>query len=71
MSERRAKARRINLRLDLIRQFSDWVDSEPPMWKFRKWRKWKNSKPKWDYSLMHRLLAGRVQGHERADKGKA
>ena len=30
MSERKMKARRINLWLDLIRQFSDWVDSEPP-----------------------------------------
>ena len=56
MSERKMKAWRINLRLDLIQSFSDWVDSEPPMWRFRKWRKWKNSKPTWDYRLMHRIL---------------
>ena len=50
MSESREKKRRYNLRLEYISQFSDWLNSEPPIWMFKKWRKWKNSKPVWDDS---------------------
>ena len=50
MSESREKKRRYNLRLEYIAHFGCWLDSEPPMWMFWKWRKWKRSKPVWDDS---------------------
>ena len=50
MSESREKKRRYNLRLEYISCFSNWLDNEPPMWMFWKWRKWKKSKPVWDDS---------------------
>lgn len=50
MSESREKKRRYNLRLEYISHFSNWLDSEPPMWMFWRWRKWKNSRPVWDNS---------------------
>ena len=50
MSESREKKRRYNLRLEYISSFSSWLDAEPPMWMFWKWRKWKKSKPVFDNS---------------------
>ena len=50
MSESREKKRRYNLRLEYISSFSSWLDNEPPMWLFWRWRKWKKSKPIWDNS---------------------
>lgn len=50
MSEKREKKRRHNLRLEYIAAFGRWLSSEPPMWVFWKWRKWKNSRPVWDDS---------------------
>lgn len=48
MSEKREKKRRYNLRLEYIRHFSNWLLSEPPMWMFWAWRKWKKARPLWD-----------------------
>lgn len=48
MSERKEKKRRYNLRLEYIARFNDWLDSEPPLWLFWKWRKWKYNRPVWD-----------------------
>ena len=50
MSESREKKRRYTLRLEYISQFDSWLNSEPPMWMFWAWRKWKKRKPVWDNS---------------------
>lgn len=50
MSESREKKRRYTLRLEYISHFNDWLNNEPPMWMFWRWRKWKKSKPVWDDS---------------------
>lgn len=50
MSERQEKKRRYNLRLEYIAHFADWLDREPPMWMFWRWKKWKASRPVWDNS---------------------
>ena len=50
MSERREKKRRYNLRLEYISHFSDWLNSEPPIWMFWAWHKWKKRRPIWDNS---------------------
>ena len=39
-----------NLRLEYISHFGDWLDSEPPVWLYWKWRKWKDNRPVWDNS---------------------
>lgn len=50
MSESREKKRRYNLRLEYIARFDEWLKSEPPLWMFWRWRKWKNSRPVFDNS---------------------
>lgn len=50
MSERREKQRRLNLRLEYIAAFELWLNKEPPVWMFWRWRKWKRSRPVWDNS---------------------
>lgn len=50
MSERREKRRRLNLRLEYIEDFNQWLYDEPPIWMFWRWRKWKKSRPVWDNS---------------------
>lgn len=50
MSERREKRRRLNLRLEYIASFNQWLYDEPPIWMFWRWRKWKRSRPVWDNS---------------------
>lgn len=35
------------LRLEYIAHFNKWLDSEPPRWRFIRWRKWINSRPVW------------------------
>lgn len=45
MSEKQEKKKRYNQRLEFIALFEKWLASEPPMWRFIKWRKWKNSRP--------------------------
>lgn len=47
MSESREHKRRYNMRLESIAQFGKWLDREPPMILFWKWRKWKNERPVW------------------------
>lgn len=48
MSESREHKRRYNLRLEFIAKFSRWLDEEPPMIFFWKWRKWKSERPTWE-----------------------
>ena len=47
MSERQEHKKRYNLRLEYIMQFEKWLESEPSMILFWRWRKWKNSRPIW------------------------
>ena len=47
MSERQEKKTRYNQRLRYIAEFIKWQDSEPPMWRVFKWRKWKQERPVW------------------------
>lgn len=47
MSEKRMKRRRYNQRLEYIARFDLWLNNEPPMWRFWKWRKWKARRPIW------------------------
>lgn len=48
MNEKQEKKRRYNLRLEYIAHFNKWLESEPPRWRFIRWRKWKNSRPVWE-----------------------
>ena len=48
MNEKLEKKRRDNLRLEFIAHFNKWLDSEPPRWRFIRWRKWKKSRPVWE-----------------------
>lgn len=50
MSEKREHKRRYNLRLEYIAHFYKWLENEPPMILFWRWRKWKNARPIWDNS---------------------
>ena len=47
MSERQEKKKRYNQRLEYIALFEKWLKAEPPICRFFKWRKWKNSRPIW------------------------
>ncbi len=46
--ENREHKRRYNLRLEFIAAFGRWLDSEPPVILFWKWRKWKQGRPVWE-----------------------
>lgn len=48
MSESREHKRRYNLRLEFIDAFAKWLECEPPMLLFWKWRKWKQERPDWN-----------------------
>ena len=48
MNEKQEKKRRDNLRLEFIAHFNKWLDSEPPRWRFIRWRKWKKNRPVWE-----------------------
>lgn len=48
MSESREHKRRYNLRLEFISEVAKWLEREPPMIIFWKWRKWKNERPVWE-----------------------
>lgn len=48
MSESREHKRRYNLRLEFIAEVARWLDREPPMILFWKWRKWKKERPIWE-----------------------
>ena len=48
MSEKREHRRRYNLRLEYIARFEDWLNNEPPMILFWKWKKWKKERPIWN-----------------------
>lgn len=52
MSERREHRRRINEKMERIREFEQgqdlfllWLSEEPPMIRFISWRKWLKSRP--------------------------
>lgn len=47
MSEKREHRRRYNLRLEYIAHFEDWLNNEPPMILFWRWKKWKKERPVW------------------------
>ncbi len=47
MSESKEHKRRYNLRLQYISEFEKWLLREPPIWKFLKWRKWRDERPVW------------------------
>lgn len=48
MSESREHKRRYNLRLEFIAEVARWLDREPPMILFWRWRKWKKERPIWE-----------------------
>ena len=48
MSEKKEHRRRYNLRLEYIARFEDWLNNEPPMILFWKWKKWKKERPTWN-----------------------
>lgn len=50
MSAKREHRRRLNLRLKYAATFCGWLMCEPPMWRFRAWRKWKKARPVWNNS---------------------
>lgn len=45
MSERQEHLRRLNLKIKFASDFYSWLDSEPPMWKFFSWYRWRSSRP--------------------------
>ena len=47
MSERQEHKKRYNLRLEYIAKFNKWLEAEPSMILFWRWRKWRNSRPVW------------------------
>lgn len=47
MSESREHKRRYNLRLQYIADFEKWLAAEPPLWRFIRWRKWRDCRPVW------------------------
>ena len=55
MSEKQEKKCRYNARLEYIARFDSWLESEPPMILFRKWRKWKKQRPQYD-PIEHRVM---------------
>lgn len=49
MNEKKEKRKRYNQKLEYIARFNKWLESEPPMILFWRWRKWKKSRPIWSY----------------------
>lgn len=47
MSESKEHKKRYNQRLAYIARFNKWLEAEPSMIRFIKWRRWKNSRPVW------------------------
>ena len=47
MSERQEQKKRYNMRLEYIAMFNKWLDEEPPIVFFWRWKKWKNDRPIW------------------------
>lgn len=45
MSEKTEKRKRLNERLQFVREFELWIASEPPRWRFIRWRKWLDARP--------------------------
>lgn len=45
MSEKQEKRTRYNNNLAYIAAFNRWLEREPPMCHFIKWRRWKRQKP--------------------------
>lgn len=48
MSERREHKKRYNQKLMFISEFTKWLESEPKMILFWRWRRWKASRPLFD-----------------------
>lgn len=49
VSEKQEHRKRYNLRLQYIAEFNKWLDREPPICRYHKWRKWKSERPVWRY----------------------
>lgn len=47
MSERQEHKKRYNMRLEYIARFNKWLDAEPPIVLFLRWKKWKKNRPVW------------------------
>ena len=47
MSERQEHKKRYNMRLEYIARFNKWLDAEPPIVFFWRWKKRKNNRPIW------------------------
>lgn len=47
MSERQKHKKRYNLRLEYIAKFNKWLEAEPSMVFFWRWRRWKKNRPIW------------------------
>lgn len=48
MSESREHKRRYNRKLELISRYERWIQAEPPMILFWRWKKWLKSRPVWE-----------------------
>ena len=48
MSGKREHRKRNNMRLQYIAAFNRWLEAEPPMILFWRWRKWKKCRPVWN-----------------------
>lgn len=69
MSERREHKRRYNLQLEYIARFSNWLNNEPPMILFWRWRKWKKERPIWDDSAKPYDILTSCERKEGTDNG--
>ena len=45
MNEKKERKKRYNQRLEYIARFNEWLEAEPSMLLFWRWRKWKKSRP--------------------------
>lgn len=56
MSEKSMKRARFEQKVFEIRSFSKWLKSEPPMWRFIKWHKWKRNRPAVDTVISDEVI---------------
>lgn len=47
MSERQEHKKRYNMRSEYIARFNKWLDAEPQIVFFWRWKKWKKNRPVW------------------------
>lgn len=48
MSERQEHKRRYNQRLQYIAEVYKWLETEPPIYMYLKWKKWQKRRPTWN-----------------------